>query len=160
MSRVLWLTLAILLVRVPNIADTAKPNQEEAAIRAAVEKAESAWNAGDPVAFANSWAENGDFVTITGVMVKGRPALQKHFSQLFSGAFKGSHSSLHVDSIRFLKPDVAVLDAHVEITGRHGPNGNELVPIRGLVTEVIAKQSGNWAFVSYREMVPLAAPPQ
>jgi uncharacterized protein (TIGR02246 family) len=160
MRRVLLLTVALLWLGMLSLADTAKPNQEEAAIHAVVEKAESAWNAGDPAAFANSWAEDGDFVTITGILVKGRPALQKHFSQLFSGAFKGSHSSLHVNSIRFLKPDVAVLDGHLEITGRHGPDGKELVPIEGLVTQVLAKQSGIWSFVSYREMVPLAAPPQ
>lgn len=87
---------------VPNTAD-------EAAIRALVQKCIEGWNKGSGEAFAAQFAEDSDFVVANGRHDKGRRQNASAHQQIFDTFFKGTRLWLQVKSVRFLRPDVALM---------------------------------------------------
>lgn len=61
-------------------------------------------------------------------------------------------------SVRFLKPDVAVVDGAWETTGAHTSSGKELPTLKGFYTLVLVKKKGRWLVASSRTMVPVSPP--
>ncbi|HWN09474.1 MAG TPA: SgcJ/EcaC family oxidoreductase [Pyrinomonadaceae bacterium] len=86
----------------PNAAD-------EAAIRALVQKCIEGWNKGSGEAFAAQFAEDSDFVVGNGTHLKGRKQNASNHQQIFDTFFKGTRLWLQVKSVRFLRPDVALV---------------------------------------------------
>ena len=85
---------------------------EEAAVRQVVKQVEDAWNAHDGKAFAAPFAADADYVVVNGMKLKGREAIEAGHTQIFTTIYKESHNVATVRSIRFLRPDVAIV--HVE----------------------------------------------
>lgn len=54
------------------------------------------------------FAEDADFVVITGKYLKGRNEIVTYHAELFTGGFQGSYLEVTSVAIRFLRPDVAV----------------------------------------------------
>jgi uncharacterized protein (TIGR02246 family) len=131
-------------------------NRTDAAIRASVEKASEYWNLGDAAGLARGWSDDGDMVDAEGNRTKGRVAIEKRFADELTGAFKGSHMTIQVDSVHFLNSGVAVIDGYVEISGGHRVDGRSLPTQKGLFTDVIVKRSGKWVVACHREMVPVS----
>lgn len=86
----------------PNAAD-------ESAIRALAQKCIEAWNKGSGEAFAAQFAEDSDFVVGNGMHLKGRKQNASNHQQIFDTFFKGTRLWLQVKSVRFLRPDVALM---------------------------------------------------
>jgi len=63
-----------------------------------------------------------------------------------------------VDSVRFLKPDVAVVDGVWETTGAHTSSGKELPTLKGFFTLALVKRKGQWHVTPSRTMVPVSPP--
>ena len=55
--------------------------------------------------------------------------------------------------MRFLTPDVAIVDGQWTITGARDASGKELPPIKGRGVEIARKTDNRWRFVATREMV-------
>ena len=92
---------------------------EEALIRKAVDAEEDAWNRGDAKAFAARFQEEGSLTDVLGAVSRGRAEIERRQSELFSSYFKGSRLALKVRKIRFLKPDVALIEIDTEVSGFH-----------------------------------------
>jgi hypothetical protein len=58
-----------------------------------------------------------------------------------------------IESVRFLTPELAIVDGQWTITGARDTEGRELPPIKGRGVEVVQKKGGRWLFVATREMV-------
>ena len=86
----------------PNAAD-------EAAIRALLQKCIEGWNKGSGEAFAAQFAEDSDFVVANGMHIKGRRQNASAHQQTFDTFFKGTRLWVQVKSVRFLRPDVALM---------------------------------------------------
>src|SRR5215469_4212467 len=86
------------------------------AIRGVVSKFAETLNQHDIKAFAQLFAEDADFVTIVAGHDKGRDEIERHFSAIMSGMYKDSPLTARSVSVRFLRPDVALV--HV---GREAP---------------------------------------
>ena len=77
---------------------------------------------------ASLFAENGTFVTPVGDFVQGRVAMVKDFgaeAQAVNGTTQAAFSNYRV---RFLKPDVAVVDALLTLRNVNGPDGT-IIPV-------------------------------
>ena len=61
-------------------------------------------------------------------------------------------------SVRFLKPDVAVVDGAWETTGAHTSSGKELPTLKGFFTLALVKKKGQGHVTSSRTMVPVSPP--
>jgi uncharacterized protein (TIGR02246 family) len=128
--------------------------QDEQAIRNMVTQFVAAWNRNDAKALAGQFTSDGDLINPAGRIARGKGEVEKLLAEEQSGRFKGTHMSMTLKHLRFLKPDVAIVDEEFEITGLQGPQ----TTMKGLITVVLRKDGDHWLTTSARPMVPVQMP--
>jgi uncharacterized protein (TIGR02246 family) len=133
----------------PSATGTA-PADDEAVIRAIVQSVEDAWNTGSGDGFAAPFAEDADYIIVDGRYIQGRAVIAAGHQGLFESVYRGSHNTFTVESIRFLRPDVALarVVAHLKAGIGEGEARN---------TWVLTKEGGTWQVVSFQN-TPVAPP--
>lgn len=119
----------------PNAAD-------EAAIRALIQKCSEGWNKGSGEAFAAQFAEDSDFVVANGRHDKGRRQNASAHQQIFDTFFKGTRLWVQVKSVRFLRPDVALVHTVGKVL-KPGESDASPEPI-AIQTWTISKHDDEW----------------
>lgn len=136
---------------------------EEPLIRKVIDAEEDAWNRGDVKAFAARFQEEGSFTDMFGTVSRGRKELESRHATLFASYFKGSLLALKVRKVRFLRPDVAIVDIDTEVTGFHKPPSGIYVDaekvIRTRLVQVMVKAGNEWAIASFHD-VDVKTPPE
>jgi uncharacterized protein (TIGR02246 family) len=149
------LSVAALVAGVATTAVTAAepkaPSKDEAALIKNAETFVEAFHKGDAKALAAMWSADGDYVSDSGVSLKGREGIEKAFKDLFA-EHKGLKVRIESQSLRFVTPDVAIEDG---LTSVMHPNGGP--PSQARYTIVHVKKDGQWLISSVRE-APFAAP--
>ena len=128
--------------------------QDEKAIRLAVEAVAKAYNAGDAKAIASLFVADGEIVSEEGQSTQGREGIK----QVFAGIFKEhpkTHMDLAVGSVRFIGADLAVEDGMATVT-----NAPDEPADRGPYTAVHARQDGKWLMASVRDLPDEAPAPE
>jgi uncharacterized protein (TIGR02246 family) len=131
---------------------------DEGAIQAILQQIEAAWNAYDSVSIAALFAEDANFIQIFGGQLDGRTAIEAAHRVIFNTIYKGSHASFMLRSIRFVRPEVAVVFAlaHVEFK-----ENNETREIETRPTLIVVKEQAKWQIVTFQNTkiseVPAAA---
>lgn len=129
---------------------------DEAQIRSIVEEQVKAWNAGDAVAFSKSFADSGSFTNIRGTVFYGHTAFEDRHREIFTGFFKGSTLTMSITRIRFVRPDVAIVDLATEVSNLSGtPPGVRPDAAGRIVTrlqQVFVKDTGVWRVESYHNV--------
>jgi uncharacterized protein (TIGR02246 family) len=110
-----------------------------------------AFEKGDAKAVAAFWAEDGDYVDLSGRRLQGRPAIEDAFKDFFAEN-KGLKLRIDVNSVRFVTPDTAIEDGRTSVTS---PDGGP--PNQARYTNVHVKKSGQWVLQSVHE-TPYTAP--
>ena len=87
------------------------------------------WNSHDAKAFSMVFAVDADFTNVRGVSAQGRSEVEKFHAPRFATYFKDTHLTIKETKIRFIKPDVAEVDARWEMTGAQDPEGH-VIPLR------------------------------
>ena len=108
------------------------------------------------------FSEDADFTNVRGQSASGRADIEKFHAEVFERFFKQSHQTGEVTRIRFLRPDIAVVDLHWEMTGATD-NAGKPVPYRsGLANCVFTKSGGEWlvTVMHNTELTPWVQPPQ
>ena len=117
------------------------------------------WNRGSGESFAAPFAEDGDLIGFDGTHVKGRPEIASFHQPLFDKWLKGTRLVGEVTSVRFLKPDVALMHA---IGGTVMRGKSEPSPERDSIQTLIATKRGDqWYLAAFqntrkRPMAPSA----
>jgi len=124
----------------------AQNNAEEEALKKKAEAFVEAFQKGDAKTLASLWTPEGDYTDQRGKNIKGREALEKLFTELFSEN-KGLKLRINIESVRFPLPNVAVEDGTTEVAPEHGP------PSRARYTIVHVKKDGEWQLESVRDAV-------
>ena len=165
--RVLAVRLGLILAFAPAIALAQYPAggaapapplaSDEAQIRAIIAEQVTAWNAGDAKAFSASFAEDGSFTNIRGTVFYGHRAFEDRHVEIFRGFFKGSKLAMSPTRIRFVRPDVAIVDVATELSelrGRTPPGVTASADgrIRTRLQEVFVKDGGRWRVASYHNV--------
>jgi uncharacterized protein (TIGR02246 family) len=136
---------------------------EEPPIRKVVDAEEDAWNRGDAKAFAARFLEDGSQTDVLGAVSRGRAEIERRQSELFSTFFKGSLLALKVRKIRFLKPDVALVEIDTEVSGFHKAPTSVYVDaekvIRTRLLQVMVKTGSDWMVASFHG-VDVKTPPE
>src|SRR5215469_9765635 len=91
---------------------------DEQVIQEILQQIESAWNHYDSVSLAGVFAEDAKFIHIFGGTVAHR--------NIFETIYGGSHASFMLRSIRFLRPDVAVVFARAHVKFKEGNEAREI----------------------------------
>ncbi len=120
---------------------------DEAAIRANVGQMSNGWNAKNGEQFAAPFAEDADYVIINGMQIKTRKVIAKSHQAIFDTIYKNSDIKLAVDSIRFLKPDVAVV--HVS-GGLSVIRGDSKWTDNAKMTLVMTKNKDRWEIAAFQ----------
>jgi uncharacterized protein (TIGR02246 family) len=141
----------------PVVASAAQSRSaDEAQIQAIVAEQVAAWNAGDATAFSKSFAEEGSFTNIRGTVFYGHKAFEERHQEIFTGFFKGSRLSMTVTRIRFVRPDVAIVDLATEVSNLSGaPPGVRPNTAGRIVTrlqQVMVKDRDVWRVESYHNV--------
>jgi uncharacterized protein (TIGR02246 family) len=132
--------------------------EDEAAIRKQIDQYAAAWNKADAKATAQFFTDDADYVSSTGQRGEGRAGIERVLTEQFAGVFKGATLKTTITSIRFLKPDVAIVNGSFEVSGTKGPDGKELPVRKGLSTNIVAKPGDKWLIAALRGMVPAPGP--
>lgn len=148
--------VALLLVTTPIQSAGQASATDEAQIRAIVEEQVTAWNVGDAVAFSKSFAADGSFTNIRGTVFYGHKAFEDRHREIFTGFFKGSKLAMSITRIRFVRPDVAIVDLATELSNLSGappgvrPNAAGRIVTR--LQQVFVKDSSVWRVESYHNV--------
>jgi uncharacterized protein (TIGR02246 family) len=120
---------------------------DEAAIRQAVQQVQDGWNAHDGKAFAAPFATDADYVVVNGMNMKGREAIEQQHTAIFSTIYKDSQNVGTIKSIRFLRPDVAVVHIEWNLEFRMG---GEARKGRAMNMMVMTKEGGSWSIAAFQ----------
>ena len=125
------------------------------AIDAIVAGLEAAWNAGDGSTFGAPFAADADFVTIRAEHVRGREAIASGHAAIFRTIYAGSVNRFIIDSLRFLRPDVALVHVDAALNAPTGPLAGRHT---AKFSAVLTRESGDWQITSFHNtLVPPTA---
>ena len=79
-----------------------------------------AWNTGDARAYGARYRPDGTFTNTDGTLDLGRDEFVRHAEEAFQGVLAGTRLSLAVRKLRLVRPDVAVVDLDLRISGVPG----------------------------------------
>jgi uncharacterized protein (TIGR02246 family) len=149
-TAVLWMSLAL------PFSAAATEAQDEAAVRQIIADQATAWNAGDGTAYAKHFAPEGAFTNLFGMVMYGAPAFEKRHKQILSTFYKGTQKKLNVRRVRFVTPDVAIVDIDNEIYGAKSVPAGLKLPADGVIRtqlmEVLVRREGNWWIEAYHNV--------
>jgi uncharacterized protein (TIGR02246 family) len=135
---------------------TAQQNADESAIRGIVADQQAAWNTGDASRYAARIAPEASFTNIFGMVMYGAPAFTARNAEVLASFFKGTTKTHTVRKIRFVTPDVALVDIDNEIHGvKAMPAGIVMPPdgvIRTQLMEVFVRRNGQWWIEAYHNV--------
>src|SRR5215475_6185674 len=116
--------------------------QDESAVRALGDTFAKAFIQKNPELRASLFTENGTFVTPVGDYLQGHVAMVKDFgteAQAVNGTTQAAFSNYRV---RFIKPDVAFVDAVLTVRNVNGPDGT-IIPMIPINFFYVAARHGN-----------------
>ncbi len=141
-------------------APSPAPQLDEHGVRAAVTRAEKAWNAADATAYASCMADDVDVVGLLGERYHGRDVVELGHRHIFETIYKDSRVVYTIEQLRFLRPDVAVvilhqkmrsyLPPHVVIsTARQRQMSDEMHDSEARATLTLVKQGRSWVIAAF-----------
>jgi len=158
------LAFGLWLLAVTTLAQTAPAHParvsphhaEDQRIRDLVAAQVTAWDAGDAKAFSAHFAEDGTFTNIRGTVFYGHKTFEDRHEEIFRTFFKGSKLAMTVNRIKYVRPDVAIVDIATEVSELKGtPPGisaNAAGHIETRLQEVLVRNKGAWEIASYHNV--------
>jgi uncharacterized protein (TIGR02246 family) len=140
--------LAVLIVALLAAPQSTPPAADEAAVRDLVSQYANGREKGDPAAVAALFTADADQLVSSGEWRRGRDVLVKG---VLSSTQAGGKRTTTVETVRFLTPDTAIVDARYEIVG------GAYVERRMWSSFVMARTKSGWRIAAIRNMLP--APP-
>lgn len=127
-------------------------SMDEAGIRKVLADQVEAWNRHDAKAFSMVFAEDADFTNVVGASAHGRSEVEKFHAPMFATIFKDTVLKVTKTKIRFVKPDVAAVDAWWEMTGAKTREGRDIPLRKGLLNFVMIKEGDRWLIAVMHNM--------
>jgi uncharacterized protein (TIGR02246 family) len=128
----------------------AASREDEEAIRKNVAAFSKAFNAGDLNGAMAPWAEDAEFIHESGKVYRGKPAIRAMMQKALEG-YKGHKQSIKVESVRLIRPDVALEEGTVTVVSP------ENVADTGKYSSVWVKVDGKWLMERVRDLPEAAA---
>ena len=139
--------LMLVCIQMSEAQTSQNTGADETAIRQVVKLVENGWNTHDGKAFAAPFATDADYVVVNGTTIKGREAIEKGHTAIFTTFYKDSHNVSTVKSIRFLRPDVAVVHIEWNLEFRAG---GETRKGHAMNTMVMTKDGDKWSIAAFQ----------
>jgi len=150
-----------LLLLVTSLRLDGQTKVDEEAVRKLPQSFCDAWAKRDGHELAKIMAGDVDFVTVATVYLHGRADFEKFHVRLLSGRFKDSTITPLEITVRFLRPDMAVVHWSWKIEGDKNFDGTPRSARFGLMTMVGQKRAGTWqVVVAQNTNALLGTPPE
>jgi uncharacterized protein (TIGR02246 family) len=130
-----------------------------------LEELVEAWNAGDARAYGARFCPDATFTNTDGSVDLGRDELVRHAGDAFQGILAGTKLSLAVRKLRLVRPDVAVVDLDLRISGvpvsppaasdgpaSDGPGGD----VRTSLMLVLLEEDDRWQITAHHNVMQSA----
>ena len=149
------LILAMLLFAAISAAQV---GQDEVAIRSILEEEVAAWNKGDAQTYSRHFAADGTFTNIRGMFFTGHQAFLDKHEEIFKGIFHGTALRQDVVSLRFIRPDIAVVETLTSVSGFSssgpppGAHADAQGRLRTRLLQVMVKASDGWKIAVYHNV--------
>jgi uncharacterized protein (TIGR02246 family) len=154
MKRSLWIALVFLWAGLAPAQ--AEGPVDDALIRDVISKQEAAWNAGDGQAYALDLAADASFTNLFGMVFYGKPAFAARHQEILTTFYKGTRKTHVVRRIRFITPDVAIVDIDNELSGVKTMPAGIAVPTDGILRtqlmEVLVRRGDRWLVEAYHNV--------
>jgi uncharacterized protein (TIGR02246 family) len=118
--------------------------RDEAAVRALGDNFAKAFVQKDPEQRASLFAENGTFVTPVGDFLQGRAAMVKDFGSEAQAVTPTTQAAFANYRVRFIKPDIAAVDAVLTLHNINGPDGAIIPTIPVNFFYVASRHGDQW----------------
>ena len=139
-------------------ADAPVQGDNEKPVRALIAAMGEAFAKLDAHAFSMVFHEDADFTNVWGMTAHGRKAIEEFHRPLLEGdgagpipSFKHAETKVLDTRIRFLRPDVASVDATWTQTGAV-QNGRDMGFRKGLLMLIATKQGDDWGIAVMHNM--------
>ena len=136
----------------------AQNRPEKAEILNILQDEKTSWNAGDAEGYSRHFSRNGTFTNILGMFFQGREVFYNKHKEIFDGVYHGTKLEQEVTSIRFIHPDVAIVETLGSLAGfsESGPPPGIRLDEKGQLSvrllQVLAKTGGSWQIESYHNV--------
>jgi uncharacterized protein (TIGR02246 family) len=149
--------VAVLVLFVLSAASMrAQSASDEQAIRALVAAQATAWDAGDAKGYAKDVSPDVSFTNLFGMVMYGAPAFIERHQQILNTFYKGTTKHHQIRRVRFVTPDVAIVDVDNEVRGVRAMPPGIAVPADGIIKtqlmEVFARRGGRWWIEAYHNV--------
>jgi len=129
---------------------------DETAIRKIIQDEVTDWNRGDAAAYSRQFATDGTFTNIRGQFFTGHEAFLKQHEVIFRGIFKNTTSQQDVVSLKFISPDVAIVETLTAVSGMPAPPPGTAADSKGRLRtrllQVVTRRGSEWKIVAYHNV--------
>jgi uncharacterized protein (TIGR02246 family) len=129
---------------------------DEAMIQELLGELIDAWNRGDADAYGARYRDDATFTNVNGMFHVSHEEFDRRHDEIFRGALKGGTITLTPRKIRFIRPDVALVDVDCGVFGAQvKPPGVQASSDGSLHTSlllVLLKESGSWEIAAYHNV--------
>ena len=129
---------------------------DETAIRKIIQDEVADWNRGDAAAYSRQFASDGTFTNIRGQFFTGYEAFLKQHEVIFKGIFKNTTLQQDVTSLKFISPDVAIVETLTSVSGMPEPPPGTAADSKGRLRtrllQVVARRGSEWKIVAYHNV--------
>ena len=129
---------------------------DEAMIHQLINELVQAWNRGDAEPYGARYLDDATFTNVNGMFHVSREEFDQRHDEIFRGALKGSAIALTPRKIRFVRPDVAIVDLDCAVLGsKVQPPGAQPGADGSLHTSlllVLIKESRSWWIAAYHNV--------
>jgi uncharacterized protein (TIGR02246 family) len=129
-------------------------SEEERALRELVARIDAAWNRRDAKAFSDLFEEQADFRFHTGLTLHGKSEIENYYLGHFPKIREGEKHRSTIRQIRFIRPDVSILDSEVELFRLSENRGEKETRLKLMSTTVTSKEKGHWFIAVVNLTVP------
>jgi len=130
--------------------------EAEAQIRAIVAEQAAAWNAGEGTAYAKDLTPEASFTNLFGMVMYGAAAFAERHNLILATFYKGTTKQHVIRRIRFVTPDVAIVDIDNQVRGvKTMPAGIIVAPdgiVRTQLMEVFVRRGDRWWIEAYHNV--------
>jgi uncharacterized protein (TIGR02246 family) len=128
-------------------ADDSAGSGADAAIKEVVAGFSNGWNTHDAHAMCASLADDVEWVNWRGEPLGTRQAVEDEHAKLFADLYKNTHRTDAVKTIRYINPELAVVDDYWTMTGARKRDGSDWPYRAGYTDFMMAKRGGRWIVI-------------
>jgi uncharacterized protein (TIGR02246 family) len=123
--------------------------QDADAIKGIIAATTDAFSRRDAKGWVQYCTDDAEFVTVRGESMKGQAQIEKGLATIFQTRGRNVTLKTLAVSLRFIRPDVALVHVTNELSGLLSPDGKTQPPHQELSVRVFVKDQGTWRITAF-----------